>query len=1047
MKATNTFTIYDASAGSGKTFTLVKEYLKLLLTSGSDDSYKNILAITFTNKAVGEMKSRIIDSLKALSATPSGDKAAALIKILSAETNLPEEEITRKSRNILKSIIHNYAAFEISTIDGFTHRVLRSFAKDLELPLNFEVELDTEEVLSEAVDRVINKAGEDKALTRVLVSFVLTKTDDDKSWDISRDLLEIAKLLTEETSQPFVNKIKNKNLSDFQDLRKKVLQETAKREDQIIQTANRFFELIKDNGIEPGDFKGSYCPNFFKKLQKGDFPDKFDAVWQINLADDPLYAKKLAEDKKSILDQLQPGIVELFEGAKKGILEIQFLKAIEKNLVPLSLLSAIQNQIQEIKQENSILLISEFNAIIGKAVKDQPAPFIYERLGERYRHFFIDEFQDTSQLQWENLIPLADHTLSVQHTGAGFGSLTLVGDAKQSIYRWRGGKAEQFMELCRDKNPFNLEEKKVVVLPNNYRSAKSIVNFNNDFFRFSAACFQLEEHRELFLNSSQESTTPQEGYVNLSFVEAENADEEMEAYPQKVLEILNDLQEQQIRKSDVCILTRKKKESIAVANFLNEHGISVISAESLLVSRAAEVQFINAVLKFCVEPAEKNTKFEILDFLLKHSIEVEDEFHFVKRVLELEGQKFFDTLKPHGIEIQLAELVSVSIYEAVEYIIRACELVKDSNAYLQFFLDFVYEVSQSESAGIMEYLELWERKKDDLSIVVPEGENAVQIMTIHRAKGLEFPVVIYPFANSQISDTARESLWTDLPDGLNEEIPVAYLKASDKMKQWPGQCPELYEELCAQSELDALNVLYVALTRPVQQLYIISKYDLDKNGNERSGKFSGLFISYLKSIGKWDESKEYHFGNRSELLQEQGKVLENVQQQHFYSSPTQSNDISIITRAGALWDSRQKEAIEKGQLVHDLFAEIFSVDDVDQVLLTAKEKGLFKESDHEEILSMIRQVVDHEELSHLYASTNSCFNEKDMVSSQGEILRPDRINFNGNKVTIVDYKTGVEKQFHQEQITEYGQVLSEMAYEIEKKILVYINENISLKYV
>lgn len=1026
---------------------LVKQYLILLLSSSSKDSFKNILAITFTNKAVAEMKSRIIEGLNSLAKEEKSIKEESLMQDISSAIGMSPEKVTKKSGEILKSIIHNYAAFEVSTIDGFTHRVLRTFARDLDLPLNFEVELRTEDVLNEAVDRLISKAGEDKELTRVLVKFVLSKTDDDKSWDIAKDLFEIAKLLTQETIQPFLELLKSRNLQDFEELAEALKKQEKKQEQEIVEMADSFFELLSSNGIENGDFSGSYCPKFFIKLQKKNFDVGFSANWQKDLADKPLYAKKLGQDKKDILDDLQAQIFDIFSEAKRKITSIQFLQAVERNLVPLSLLSAIQTQIEEIKKENTVLLISEFNAMIGKAVKDQPAPFIYERLGERYRHYFIDEFQDTSQLQWENLIPLVDHTLSVVHPQEEHGSLTLVGDAKQSIYRWRGGKAEQFMQLCGNQNPFSLETKDVVVLPKNYRSAKTIVDFNNDFFKFSSEFFDHEDHQQLFQESAQEPVSQKQGYVNISFVEAENAEEEMEAYPRRVLEIVKDLERRNVQKSGICILTRKRKESIAVANYLSENAVPVISAESLLLSRSPEVRFINAVLQFCLSPLEKSLKYEILEYLLEHKLELEEEYKFLEQILQLDGQQFFDALKAQAIDFNVGFVNSVSVFEAVEYIIRSFGLGQESNAYLQFFLDFVYETSHSEGSGIFQYLELWERKKNDLSIVVPQGEDAVQIMTIHKAKGLEFPVVIYPFANSQINDTARESFWMNLPEELGSEIKVAYLRAAEKMSDWEGEAPKLYKELSFNSQLDALNVLYVALTRPVQQLYVISRLDLNTKGQENTNKFSGLLISYLKSRGKWNEGLEYHFGNPEELLEQEKKTLNSLQQKTFYSSPTQASGVSIITRSGLMWDSRQKAAIEKGQLVHDLFAQINSVADVEQVLINARESGVVSDKEEQEVRKIISEVVTHPELEEYYSEGVSNLNERDIISESGELLRPDRLNFNGKSISIIDYKTGAENNKHIQQINSYAAVLEAMDFEVEKKLLIYINEGVSVSIV
>ena len=1046
MKQPNTFTIYDASAGSGKTYTLVKDYLNLLLSSPRIDSYKNILAITFTNKAVAEMKSRIIQGLRILAQETPSAKEQQFVNDIVQTSGLTAVQVQQKSRGILKHLIHNYAAFEVSTIDGFTHRVLRTFAKDLGLPLNFEVELRTDDVLTEAVDRLISKAGKDKSITRVLVNFVLSKTDDDKSWDIARDLFAIARLLTQETSRGFLEVLKTKNLADFEVLQQQVRKQQKDLEQQIKTHAVNFFELLVENDIDTNCFSGGYCPKFFLKLQKGDFNVGFSAGWQVNLAEKALYSSKVAADKKAILDNLQPQIVEFYSEAKAMLTSLQFLEAIEKNLVPLSLLSAIQDQIEEIKQENSMVLISEFNATIGKAVKDQPAPFIYERLGDRYRHYFIDEFQDTSQLQWENLIPLVDNTLSIEHPVGEHGSLTLVGDAKQSIYRWRGGKAEQFMELCQKKHPFSIEDPKLVVLPNNYRSARTIVDFNNNFFRYASDCFLNETHRDLFLNSGQGPISQKEGYVNISFIDAESAAEEMEAYPKRVLEIIQAQKARRQALSNICILTRTRKESVAVANFLSENAVPVISAESLLVSRSPKVAFINAVLNYCLDSTDKSLKFEILDYLLSFELEVDNQFKFLERLLQPEGQKFFEKLKPFGFNFSLEQATSVSVYEAVEYIIRSFRMDAASDAYLQFYLDFVYENSGTEAAGLFGFLEQWSRKKEELSIVVPQGEDAVQIMTIHKAKGLEFPVVIYPFVNGQISDTSRENFWIHLPEEWDAKVEVAYLRAAEKMKDWEGKAPEIYHELSCNSQLDALNVLYVAMTRPEQQLYVISKMDLDKKGNENKNRFSGLLISYLKQIDKWDGGYEYHFGNPAEDLEEEQPLSGSFSQERFYSSATQEH-VSFITRSGLMWNSRQQEAIEKGQLIHDLFARINTKSDVEWVLENAKNEGLFASEEKENLQNTILQVINHPDLSHFYAEGVNNVNERDIVSETGVLLRPDRLNFSSKEVSIIDYKTGAENSKHKEQIEVYAEVLQRMNFRVHSKILVYINESISLSIV
>jgi ATP-dependent exoDNAse (exonuclease V) beta subunit len=267
------------------------------------------------------------------------------------------------------------------------------------------------------------------------------------------------------------------------------------------------------------------------------------------------------------------------------------------------------------------------------------------------------------------------------------------------------------------------------------------------------------------------------------------------------------------------------------------------------------------------------------------------------------------------------------------------------------------------------------------------------------------------------------------------------------MKTWGGEAALHYEELCYNSQLDALNVLYVALTRPVQRLYIISKMELDRKGKENDNKFSGLFISYLKQLGKWTGADEYHFGDIAELPEEEVDDHLTIEQQVFHSSPTEANGISIVTRSGVMWDSKQEAAIEKGRLVHELFAGIHSEGDVDRVLKNGREEGLFKDREESEIKKIIQEVVEHPELKQYFSEKAISYTERDIISASGEIFRPDRLNFNGNKVSVIDYKTGNEDEKHRVQITGYASVLEDMGYKVEKKLLIYLNESASITVV
>ena len=484
MKHDVPFKIYDAAAGSGKTFTLVKEYLKRILSSKNESYYKHLLAITFTNKAVAEMKQRIISNLVLFSKHEFLDNPSEMGKSIATELDLTLQQINTQSKKVIKHVLHHYSYFSVETIDHFNHRIIRTFARDLKLSGNFDVDLDVQKLINEAVDQLISKAGDDPKITKVLLDFAITKTNEDRSWDISKDISKISQLLYKETEKQTILKLKKKSIDDFLALNTKLKKKKLLYTKQINEIAKETLQLIEEAGLQYDDFSGSYLPKHFQHLSKSNFKINYAANWQTSMGEKPLYPKRVSDDVALIIDDLTPRFQNNFETTKSLVYELFLNDSMLKNSVPLSVINLVSKEIEVIKEEKNILPISEFNSLIYQEIKNQPAPFIYERLGEQYRHFFIDEFQDTSFLQWQNLVPLIDNALSQEYEDSTQGSLLLVGDAKQSIYRWRGGLPEQFIDLCLENNPFLTEKVEVETLPKNYRSCKEIIEFNNQFFTF-----------------------------------------------------------------------------------------------------------------------------------------------------------------------------------------------------------------------------------------------------------------------------------------------------------------------------------------------------------------------------------------------------------------------------------------------------------------------------------------------------------------------------------------------------------------------------------
>ena len=1046
MHQPSTFQVYNASAGSGKTFTLVKEYLKIILTSENIFSFQNVLAITFTNKAAAEMKERVLKSLEDFSEERENDLMPEILQ----ETALDKSIIKQRSIKILDAILKNYSAFSITTIDSFTHKIIKSFAYDLGLPLNFEVELDAQTLLNEAVDVLISKIGTDKKLTNLLIEYSLEKADDDKSWDISRDLNEFAKVLLNEDDILHFKKLSNKSLDDFITLKKKVKDQMDVIEKEFASIADKTLQFIKDHNLQFSDFSysGEY-PKHFQKMQKLStlkFEElKFDGRLNKNIEEGKnLYAAKTPENAKQTIDAIKEQLYQFYFESKeiynRYYSDYLLCQLLSKSIIPLAVLNKINNELSVIKEENNLQLNAEFNQLISENIKEQPAPFIYERIGQRFQNYFIDEMQDTSVLQWQNLIPLIDNTLAQEKS-----SLLLVGDAKQAIYRWRGGKAEQFIALgSENNNPFSIKKEKQQ-LETNYRSYSEIIDFNNKFFKHTSNFLENTVYKKMFIDGNNQSENKKKGgYVSLTFLEdeADKHDKDLR-YPKQVLAKVLELRTQ-FSLGEICVLTRTKKDGIAIANYLSENAIPIVSSETLLLKNSNKVTFLIDVLKLIQNPEDEETKFEILYFLSEHLILNSTKSQFLHQFAKKELFLLFIELQVFGVDFQITKLHQLPFYEKIESIIRSFNLINTSDAYVQFFLDVVLE-QQRKGAELNEFLDFWELKKEKLSIVAPESADAVQIMTIHKSKGLEFPVVIFP-CDVNIYNQINPKVWLDkLPENFNNfsELYVDFKKSISAVNE---RGLEIYNQQRQELELDNFNLLYVALTRAVEQLYVITEKKISSKGIVNTNYFSGVFIHYLQENNLWDNQKlNYNFGNKVRVSKktESKSVSENHEQ--FISNPWQEHNIVLLASASKLWNTEQGKAIDFGNLIHDIFSKIYTEKDVEKVIQQFYEQGFLDDQQLVYIKNSIENVVHHPELKLYYSDQVTVFNERDIVDIDNQIIIPDRLVFQDSKtVTIIDYKTGSESQKHQQQIKNYARVLEQMNFKVAKKLLIYINDNIDI---
>lgn len=1035
MQNHNPFKIYNASAGSGKTFKLAANYLSLLLENTNVFAFQHILAITFTNKAVGEMKSRIIEHLIGFSKDEIHKDFLPLLEAIRVKTGLSKEQINQQSKDILPYLLNNYAGVEISTIDSFTHRLIRTFAKDLGLSTNFEIELESQEVVEEAVHRLVNQAGEENLLTKVLIDFALEKINEDKSGDITMDLLEISKLLNNENNLPYIEGLASLSLASFEEIKNSLRKNIKRLENEICITAEAFFELLAPHAIDANSFTRGSVYIFFNKVKKIELPDKWDALWMKNIATEPLYPKKATAAIKAALDKHQPTIALFYEKIKKNNFELKYQKEISKYLTQTSVLWLIQHELEGLKTERNLLFINDFNKKISEQIRQQPAPFIYERLGEKFHQYFIDEFQDTSQMQWKNLIPLIENALAGELKNGKTGELSLVGDAKQSIYAWRGGDAQQFIDLYEGNSPFPIDAK-AVGLQTNYRSETHIVEFNNWFFSFVASQLEDPTYQKLYQNAAQEIFKNMgKGFVQIDFFEANNLEASTQAYTKKVLEIIQTkVQNKEANYSDFCVLVRKKSQGVAIANHLSENGIPLISSETLLIANSPKVRWLVHLLNAFNDSSNLESWYEVYTFLVNRLTINAQEKHILLSKLLLQTPQ--SSLTQLGYHLDTEKLLSLPLYDAVIYLQKQVEFLQEENAYIQFFLEEVFQFSKKKNNNVASFLSYWHIAKNKRSIVSPEGQNAVQVVTIHKSKGLQFPIVIFPFADNEIGSLKMDKLW--LPTNL-PHLPFAL--ASGKSNFFTEVSPEVaatYQSIKNKKILEDINLLYVTLTRAEKEMFILSKYSINKAGVAvDKDSVASLLKDFLEHKGLW-QTEKYHYVFGEPLKH---KLLECINPEE--SSPIKlrkEDALDMLTSKSYLWAQDKHDAIERGNTIHQLLAKIYSQKDVDTVVERAFVKGEISAEENKEYKRLLHSICTQPEINSYFVEGIEVWNEKEILH-QGKLLRPDRVVLINKKAVILDYKTGEASARFLQQIQEYAQAIEELGYHVEKKIIVYIREN------
>lgn len=1039
------FVVYTSSAGSGKTSTLVKEYLKLALQG--PDQFRRILAVTFTNKAAEEMKTRILTSLGCIATRTNDDTSLRLIKDLQKETGLPEGRITVLAEQLLHNILHNYSDFSVSTIDSFVHHIVRAFARDLRLSWNFEVETEEEFVLSEAVDRLIALIGSDELLTRTLVGFAENQADDEKDWNIERSIKDLAGSLLNDESLPHLKKLKVLDLENFEQVRKQLFAFTSRFESRVREIAGKALKLIEDNGLSDEDFyqKGKGIIGYFQKMNSAfAIEDLFPKGHTLETIErDKWYTKQTIRSVQKKIDVIKPELTLHFHSLQKLIdtnrNDYTVSKLILKRIYALAVLNRIDHLLDQIKQKKNIVLISEFNKRVHEVVSAEPVPFIFERIGERYDHYLIDEFQDTSVLQWSNLLPLVDNSLASDHYNM------VVGDGKQAIYRFRNGDVEQFDRLPEiyksDEDAISAEREASLKrhfvemnLEMNFRSGKNIVDFNNEFFHFLRQLPELK-NKKIYENLHQESDPNHSGgYIKIDFIDRDDENEFNQHTLDRTIDRIKALKNEGFPWKAIAILTRDNKSGSRIAAHLMDREIPVVSTESVLIYRSDKVRFIVAVLQFLADSSNLLAKAEMIRYLHGKNGSDKTGLHEALKSVH-ESNLFFQTLESFGHKIYFKDLTFLSLYEIAETIISTFSLTQLPDLFVQHFLDVVLAYSVREGNSIDAFLSWWEETKSKYSVTVPEGMDAVKVMTIHKAKGLEFPVVILPKADWQIKPEKKEA-WISPQLDFAPDLETALVGMQRELLF--SNFNEIYTEEKDKSFLDNLNLLYVAMTRAKERLYIFCS-EVKKIPNSLTST-NALFIRFLESKSVWNiQKKTYEFGEMTKNGLKEEKVFTYEPDSAFSTSWRKK----LLIKQTTDWPQAGFSKKNWGNVVHAALAKVITPADIPIAVHAMEKKGFITAQQCSELKDNLTVLLNRDDIKPFFETGLTVKTEVEMISKTHGILRADRIILSGKTAIIVDYKTGRKhSERYKQQLNAYADAVGQMGYTRIEKFLLYTDENL-----
>ncbi len=1060
--------VYKASAGSGKTFTLAVQFIRQLIEDPK--AYRRILAVTFTNKATAEMKERILEQLLGIARGLKGSKGYLIV--LMKETGKTEEEIKKAAAETLHLILHDYSRFRIETIDSFFQSVMRNLARELELGTNLSIELNNTEVLSDAVDSMIEKLDRNSPVLYWILEHIEERIADNKKWNISDEMKNFGRNIFDEGYVERGERLRKKlqNPKFIPQYRKEVQELRNMALEQMKGFAEQFTGCLEMHGLTSTDLKGGAkgIGSYFQKLSTGNIDAKVRNTTVEKCLDSEDNWSTKASPKRDIILQLAVNeLIPLLQSAEK-------FRTINNRLVnscnlslrhinSLRLLAHIDAEVRMQNEQNHRFLLSDTNALLHGLISRGDASFVYEKIGTNIDTVMIDEFQDTSRMQWENFHLLLEESLSQKE-----GSL-IVGDIKQSIYRWRNGDWKILAGLGNDP----MLRVKECTLDTNWRSERRIIEFNNALF--PSACQVLNDiHKEelgtpcheLLQAYNDVRQTParkeNKGYVRVNFLGEHENDTYEETTLLELSKEVERLTAMGVKTEEIAILVRKNKRIPDIADYFDKHtNYRIVSDEAFRLEASLAICMMIDGLRWLASPDDR---IALARLAVAFQKEVLHKSTDLNNILLNQVEDFL----PAEFLLRQDELRLMPLYELLEelFILFNLEAINEQDAYLCAFYDTVTEYLQGHSSELTAFIKVWDEGMCEKTI--PSGElEGIRILSIHKSKGLEYHTVLIPFCDWKMeNETNSHLIWCDLAgkgpeydvDPFNQ-LDIAPINYSTAMAESVYRNSYLEERL--QLWVDNLNLLYVAFTRACCNLVIWSKKDAKGTvAKLLEDALNSPNLNELGTEGLQEEDTDliWSYGETATSEKVVTKTADNPLAIVPESIPVkinglkteiefrQSNLSADFIRGDENEETERNRYIRQGQLLHKVFASIRTEYDLPGVLEQLKMEGVT--TSKEEIVkieALAKKALDNPLVKdwyggcwNLYNECNIIYHDKDGVM---QTKRPDRVMRKGQEVVVVDFKFGKKKKEYNEQVKEYMTLLHQMGYTQVKGFLWYVYTN------